>query len=299
MHKFFFAPAVCANKKIPSQCKLRNIFSQLWIPTLPDRWPGSNWETGKAWVEGTRPTPTPPLLPLSLTNPTNPQVTNPKLLNPQIHLKLVKEESWPKNVSCQWRLRSQKRKWQTNLRLCYRNISEANYLAWTVSLNPSLFPLNNTSAPEVQHTWWQILAFKSQIDGMSISCQRWRSEPRFWKLRSSRFRGFGFRSEGDPRSGSGPFSVAANSHTIYLSDFHRWWYWCQSWRWCWRSGDLTGRKSVWMSQDDPKVKTFTNGRGTKMRDGNIPETKRAIRDPLVSKRPDFYAVSNCKKSDFW
>ena len=65
MHKFFFAPAVCANKKIPSQCKLRNIFSQLWIPTLPDRWPGSNWETGKAWVEGTHPdphsTPSPPL----------------------------------------------------------------------------------------------------------------------------------------------------------------------------------------------------------------------------------------------
>ena len=109
---------------------------------------------------------------------------------------------------------------------------------WT----PSLFPLNNTSAPELQHTWWQILAFKSQIDGMSISCQRWRSEPRFWKLRSLRFRGFGFRSEGDPRSG--PFSVAANLHTQYLGDNPKWWlrYWCQSWSWCWRSGDLREKK---------------------------------------------------------
>ena len=37
--------------------------------------------------------------PFHIPAPTNPRVTNPKLLHPQIHL--IKEESRPKNVTCQ------------------------------------------------------------------------------------------------------------------------------------------------------------------------------------------------------
>ena len=175
MHKFFFAPAVCANKKIPCQCILRIIESQ---PSLIGG-PARTEKQGKLELKEHAPTPTPPLLPLSLTNPTNPQVTNPKLLNPQIHLKLVKEESWPKNVRCQQNLESWERKkkkletWTS----CKMDLDSA--------FDPtSISPMNNACYPPDPPITFGDKSQPSNLKliGMSIWCQRWRCEAEFLKV---------------------------------------------------------------------------------------------------------------------
>ena len=186
--------SVCAFKCISSflvllYVPILNIESQ---PSLIGG-PARTEKQGKLELKEHAPTPTPPLLPLSLTNPTNPQVTNPKLLNPQIHLMLVKEESWPKNVRCQQNLESWERKkkktWNLNIlqngpRQCFW---PQKYLFNEQCLLPPRPPRSHlVTNPSLQISNWS--ACRSGVRGGDV-------RRNFWKLRTSRFRGFGFRSE--------------------------------------------------------------------------------------------------------
>ena len=79
------------------------------------------------------------------TSPTNPRVTNPKLLHPQIHLML---ESWPRKVICQ-----QQRKRKHNSFDRSKSSILILRLQGSIQSNPeNLFVL------VLKNFWWQILA---------------------------------------------------------------------------------------------------------------------------------------------
>ena len=176
MHKFFFAPAVCANKKIPCQCKLRNIVSQLWIPTLPDRWPGSNWETGKAWVEGTRPdphsTPSPPLSYKSHKS-TGDKSKSAQSTNSPDAGKLTQKCQ----MSTKLRIMREKKE---------KNLKPEHLAKWIDSaFDPtSISPMNDACSPPDPPITFGDKSQPSNLKliGMSIWCQRWRCEAEFLKV---------------------------------------------------------------------------------------------------------------------
>ena len=83
--------------------------------------------------------------PFHIPAPTNPRVTNPKLLHPQIHLML---ESWPRKVSCQ-----QQRKRKHNSFDRSKSSILILRLQGSIQSNPeNLFVL------VLKNFWWQILA---------------------------------------------------------------------------------------------------------------------------------------------
>ena len=83
--------------------------------------------------------------PFHIPAPTNPRVTNPKLLHPQIHLML---ESWPRKVSCQ-----QQRKRKHNSFDRSKSSILILRLQGSIQFNPeNLFVL------VLKNFWWQILA---------------------------------------------------------------------------------------------------------------------------------------------
>ena len=149
MHKFFFAPAVCAN-------------IEYRIPALPDRWPGSNWETGKAWVEGTRPdphsTPSPPLSYKSHKSTGDKSKTAQSTNSPDAG----KGGKLTQKCQMSTKLRIMREKKEKNLKPEHLQCKMDRQCFWPheyLSNEQCLLP---PRPPD--HIWWQIPAFKSQID---------------------------------------------------------------------------------------------------------------------------------------